>query len=170
MTLPVHTAIRDPASASGGTRPSEEVIVNEAVIVAGRRTAIGTAFKGSLVRVSAFALARSVITDLIARTGLSASDVDDLVLAESLYGGGVIARNVAVAAGLEAVPGLALNRHCASGLTAVTTAAANIAAGMQRVVIAGGVNSQSTSPQTTWRDPATGKVHERWISPSHPET
>lgn len=142
----------------------------EAVIVAGRRTAIGTAFKGSLARVSAFDLTRAVVDDLIARTGLSPADIDDLVIAENLYGGGVIARNVAVAAGFASVPGLALNRHCASGLSAVTTAAANIAAGMQRVVVAGGVNSQSTSPQSTWRDPATGKVYERWISPSHPET
>jgi len=144
--------------------------VNEAVIVAGRRTAIGTAFKGSLLRVSAFDLARKLLADLVATTGLQASDIDDVVLAESLYGGGVIGRNVAVAEGLEDVPGLALNRHCASGLTAVTTAAANIMAGMQGIVIAGGVNSQSTAPKTSWRNPATGEVYERWISPSHPET
>ncbi len=142
----------------------------EAVIVAGARTAIGTAFKGSLANVSAFDLAEAVVKELVARTGLTGTDVDDLVLAENLYGGGVIGRHVAVTAGLTSVPGMSLNRHCAAGLTAVTTAAANILAGMQQTVIAGGTNSQSTAPRTSWQDPATGEEHKFWISPSHPNT
>jgi acetyl-CoA acetyltransferase family protein len=144
--------------------------MTEAVIVAGARTAIGTAYKGSLVNVSAFDLAEPVVHELVARAGLSGSDVDDLILAENLYGGGVIARHVAVTAGLTSVPGMSLNRHCAAGLSAVTTGAANIMAGMQTTVIAGGVNSQSTAPRTSWRNPATGEDHGFWISPSHPST
>jgi acetyl-CoA acetyltransferase family protein len=141
----------------------------DAVIVAGARTAIGTAFKGTLASASAFELAGTVVTELMNRAELEPGDVDDLILAESLYGGGVIGRHVAVTTGLTSVPGLALNRHCASGLTAVTTAAANIMAGMQDVVLAGGTNSQSTAPRTSWRDPATQEVHAPWISPSHPD-
>lgn len=144
--------------------------MTEAVIVAGARTAIGTAYKGSLVNVSAFDLAEAVVKELVARTGLTADEVDDLVLAENLYGGGVIGRHVAVTAGLTSVPGMSLNRHCAAGLSAVSVAAANIMAGMQRTVIAGGTNSQSTAPRTGWRDPATGEEHKFWISPSHPNT
>ncbi len=144
--------------------------MTEAVIVAGARTAIGTAYKGTLVNVSAFDLAEPVVNELVARAGLSGTDVDDLVLAENLYGGGVIARHVAVTAGLTSVPGMSLNRHCAAGLSAITTGAANIMAGMQQTVIAGGVNSQSTAPRTSWRDPATGEEHKFWISPSHPNT
>jgi acetyl-CoA C-acetyltransferase len=144
--------------------------MSEAVIVAGARTAIGTAYKGSLTKVSAFELADAVIGELLSRTGLSGSDIDDLILAENLYGGGVIARNVAVARGLTNVPGMSLNRHCAAGLTAIATGAANIMAGMQQTVIAGGTNSQSTAPKTSWRDPATGESHDFWISPSHPNT
>jgi acetyl-CoA C-acetyltransferase len=144
--------------------------MTEAVIVAGARTAIGTAYKGSLVNVSAFDLAEAVVGELVARAGLSGGDVDDLVLAENLYGGGVIARHVAVTSGLTGVPGMSLNRHCAAGLSAISTGAANIMAGMQRTVIAGGTNSQSTAPRTSWRDPATGEEHKFWISPSHPNT
>lgn len=144
--------------------------MTEAVIVAGARTAIGTAYKGSLVNVSAFDLAEAVVKDLVARANLSGTEVDDLVLAENLYGGGVIGRHVAVTAGLTSVPGMSLNRHCAGGMSAVTTAAANIMAGMQRTVIAGGTNSQSTAPRTGWRDPATGEKFDFWISPSHPNT
>lgn len=144
--------------------------MTEAVIVAGARTAIGTAYKGSLTGVSAFTLAEAVVNDLIARTGLSGAEIDDLVLAENLYGGGVIARHVAVTTGLTTVPGMALNRHCAAGLSAVSVAAANIMAGMQQAAIAGGTNSQSTAPRTGWRDPATGEEHKFWISPSHPNT
>lgn len=144
--------------------------MTEAVIVAGARTAIGTAYKGSLVNVSAFELAEAVVKELVSRADLTGDEVDDLVLAENLYGGGVIARHVAVTAGLTSVPGLALNRHCAAGLSAITTGAANIMAGMQRCVIAGGTNSQSTAPRTSWKNPATGEKHDFWISPSHPNT
>jgi acetyl-CoA acetyltransferase family protein len=142
----------------------------DAVIVAGARTAIGTAFKGTLAGTSAFELAGTVVTELMNRAQLGAGDVDDLILAETLYGGGVIGRHVAVTAGLISVPGLALTRPCASGLTAVTMAAANIMAGMQDVVLAAGTNSQSTAPRTSWRDPATGETHQSWISPSHPDS
>lgn len=144
--------------------------MTEAVIVAGARTAIGTAYKGSLVNVSAFELAEAVVNELVSRADLSGDEVDDLILAENLYGGGVIARHVAVTTGLTSVPGLALNRHCAAGLAAITTGAANIMAGMQTTVIAGGTNSQSTAPRTGWRDPSTGEKHDFWISPSHPNT
>ncbi len=142
--------------------------MNEIVVVAGCRTAIGTAFKGSLVSVSAFELAEVIVSELVARTGLEPGDVDDVVLGEAMYGGGVIARHAALAAGLTAVPGLALNRHCASSLAAVSTSAANIAAGMQDVVIAGGAYSQSSAPRVSFRDPRTGEVDDSWLSPPQP--
>jgi len=144
--------------------------MTEAVIVAGARTAIGTAYKGSLVNVSAFELAEAVVKELVSRADLTGDEVDDLVLAENLYGGGVIARHVAVSTGLTSVPGMALNRHCAAGLSAIATGAANIMSGMQQCVIAGGTNSQSTAPRTSWKNPATGEEHGFWISPSHPNT
>jgi acetyl-CoA acetyltransferase family protein len=144
--------------------------VPEAVVVAACRTAIGTAYKGTLVDTSAFDLAHAVVAESLLRSGLAADRFDDIVLAESLYGGGDLARYAAVTTGMTTVPGLALNRHCASGLSAVQTAAANIKAGMMEVVLAGGVQSSSTAPVSRWRIPGTDDWEERWISPSHPDT
>ena len=142
----------------------------DAVVVAACRSAIGTANKGSLVDTSAFDLAHTVVREVVARSGLDPSRFDDIVLGESLYGGGDIARYTAVTTGMTGIPGLALNRHCASGLSAVQTAAANIRAGMMDVVVAGGVQSSSTGPVARWRHPGTDDWDERWISPSHPDT
>jgi acetyl-CoA acetyltransferase family protein len=141
----------------------------DAVIVSACRTAIGTAFKGSLTETTAFDLADAVVGESIARTQLTTDDIDDLVLGESMYGGGVIARHAALTSGLTTVPGLAVNRHCATGLSAVSTAAAQIRAGMDRAIIAGGVHSTSTSPRVSYRTPGTQDWQEWWISPSHPD-
>lgn len=138
----------------------------EAVIVSATRTPIGTARKGTLRDTDAFELARHIVG--AAAEGLDPDRIDDVVLGEGRYGGGVLARHGAITAGLTGVPGLAQNRHCAAGMSAVQTAAASIRAGMDELVIAGGVNSDSTAPRArfrtgpdTWADP--------WTSPSHPD-
>jgi acetyl-CoA acetyltransferase family protein len=143
--------------------------VTDAVIVAAARTPIGRARKGSLVDVDAFELAQIAVGAVVERSGIAAGDIDDIVVAESLQGGGVIARNVAVRLGLASVPGLADNRHCAAGLSAVQIASAGIRAGMDHVVVAGGTESLSTSPQTS-KPAARGGEAVHWMSPSHPET
>src|SRR4051812_23651874 len=104
--------------------------MSEAVIVSACRTAIGTARKGTLTETPAFDLAHAVIIDSLRRTQIERGDVDDVIFGESLYGGGDIARYAALAAGMTSVSGLALNRHCASGLAAVETAASGVRAGM----------------------------------------
>ena len=142
----------------------------EAVIVAAARTAIGRANKGSLVDVDAFTLAEYAVRGVLDRAGVDLADIDDLVLAESLQGGGVIGRHTAVRLGLVHVPGLADNRHCAAGLSAVQIAAAGIMAGMDRVVIAGGTESLSSMPQTLKSVPASARSFTPWMSPSHPAT
>lgn len=142
--------------------------MGEAVIVSTARTPIGTAFKGSLVDVDGLALGTAVVLEIVDRSGMDPARFDDVILGESLYGGGDIARYAAIEAGLEGVPGLAHNRHCASGLAAISTAAASIRAGMDRAIIAGGVQSSSTMPQSTRRVPGTDDM-EPWMSPSHAE-
>jgi len=92
--------------------------------------------------------------------------VDDVILGEGLYGGGVVARHAALTAGLTSVPGLAHNRHCAAGLAAVQGAAASVRAGMDQLVIAGGVNSASTSPRS--RKLVDGEWVD-WFPPTHPD-
>jgi acetyl-CoA C-acetyltransferase len=137
-----------------------------AVIVATARTPIGTAFKGSLVDVDGLDLATTVVREAVGRSGIDPDRIDDVVLGESLYGGGDLARYAAIEAGLEQVPGLADNRHCAAGLSAVTIGAASVMAGMDQVVVAGGVQSSSTMPRATRRVPGTDDWAD-WMSPSH---
>ena len=105
------------------------------------RTPIARARKGSLVGVDAFQLAEVVVKGVVDRSRIDPKEIDDIVIAESLQGGGVIARHTAVVLGLQNVPGLATNRHCAAGLGAVSIGAGAIAAGMDRVVLAGGTES-----------------------------
>jgi acetyl-CoA C-acetyltransferase len=143
--------------------------VKTPVIVQALRTPIGRARKGSLVDKDAFELAQVVVRAVVERAKIAPEEIDDLVIAESLQGGGVIARHTAVALGLPQVPGAATNRHCAAGLGAVATAAGSIAAGMDRVVLAGGTESMSSMPMCTKRL-APGANPQLWMSPSHPET
>lgn len=135
-------------------------------VVSACRTAIGTAFKGSLRHTHATALSIPVVTEAVRRSGTPPSDIDDIVLAESLYGGGVLARYTALQAGLRSAPGMAVNRHCAGGLTAVATAAASIRSGADDVIVAGGVQSSSTAPALADR----GDPNVEWLAESHPPT
>jgi acetyl-CoA C-acetyltransferase len=139
------------------------------VIVAALRTPIGRSRKGSLIGKDAFELAQVVVGAVLERTKVAPTEIDDLVIAESLQGGGVIARHTAVVLGLDSVPGLATNRHCAASLGAIATAAGSIAAGMDRVVLAGGTESMSTMPLCQKRL-APGADPQLWMPASHPET
>ena len=143
--------------------------MHEAVIVSTARTPIGTSFKGSLLDVDAFELGTHVVAESVRRAGIDPELVDDVVLGESLYGGGDIARYSAIEAGLVHAPGVAHNRHCASSLAAVQSGAASIRAGMDRAIVAGGAYSQSTSPRSTRRIPGTDDWTD-WMSPSHRDT
>ena len=142
--------------------------MTEAVIVAACRTAIGTARKGTLIDLSAFDLATAAVSEVVRRSQIEAVDIDDLVLGEVLQGGGDIARYAAIQSGLVHVPGVAHNRHCASGMAAVHTAAGSIRAGMDTVVIAGGAESVSTFPMGSKRVLGTDDFAP-WMSPSHPD-
>ena len=144
--------------------------MGDAVIVSAARTAIGTARKGSLVDVDVFELAKASIGEALKRSGIPNEDVDDIIIGESLQGGGCVARYAAVDLGLTEVPGLAHNRHCASGMAPVQTAAASIRAGMDTVVIAGGAESITQSPLVMKKLPGTYSGVQQWLSPSHPAT
>ena len=148
---------------------------SRAAIVAAARTPIGTARKGTLAHMPAVELAKPVVSAAIERSGLDAAEFDDLVLAESLQGGGDSARYVAVDLGLTGIPGMAVNRQCASSLSAVAVAAGQIAAGMSRAILAGGMESCSTTPLLRKRKPfTTGKspddYEDPWSPLSHPPT
>jgi acetyl-CoA C-acetyltransferase len=137
----------------------------EAVIVSALRTPIGTAFKGTLRETTAFDLAHHVVA--AASADIDTSAIDDVILGEGLYGGGVLARHAAVTVGLTGVAGLAQNRHCAAGQAAVQSAAASIRAGMDELIIAGGVNSASTAPKARFQ--IGGEWIDPWVPPTHPD-
>lgn len=141
------------------------------VIVGAVRTAIGRSFKGTLVNTPAETLITTVLPEVVRRAGIEPSEIDDIIFAESHYGGGDLARYAAAACGMESVPGQSVNRHCAGSLTAIGNASAQIGSGMERVLIAGGVQSLSMSPLVKWRVPGPElKFIEPWMPPTHPET
>jgi acetyl-CoA C-acetyltransferase len=147
---------------------------SKAAIIAAARTAIGTARRGTLANVPAIELAKPVVAAVVARSGLAPAEFDDLVLAEVLQGGGDSARYIAVALGLLDIPGMAVNRQCASSLTAIAVGAGQIASGMSGAILAGGMESCSTGPVMSKRKPfTTGKAPEdysQWVPLSHPPT
>jgi acetyl-CoA C-acetyltransferase len=141
--------------------------MSEAVILSGARTPIARANKGSLVDVDAFELGQIAVSAAIERSGVDTAEIDDLVLAESLQGGGVIGRYVAVELGLTHIPGMADNRHCAAGLSAVQIAAGSIRAGMDQLVVAGGTESMSGMPQVLKSIPTSKRDYQMWMSPAN---
>lgn len=122
---------------------------------------------GALHEVSATALAAQTLSALRDRSQLDTSLVDDVLLGCVMAAGeqgGNIARVAALAADYDqSVPGLQLNRYCASGLEAVNLAASTLRAGEARAIVAGGVESMSrvpigsdggsvyTDPQVIWK-------------------
>jgi acetyl-CoA acetyltransferase family protein len=140
----------------------------EALILSAARTPIGRARKGSLASVDAYELAEVAVGAAVARSQIPVEQLDDLILAESLQGGGVIGRHVAVKMGMISVPAVAVNRHCASGATAVQLAAATIMAGMGDAIVAGGTESASTMPRLTKVRPGASEPTP-WAPQSHPD-
>lgn len=119
------------------------------MVVAARRTPI-TVTGGRLSRLGAEQLAASVLRacsdDALASTA-SRQPIADIVLGNCMGPGGNIARLAALAAGIEVtVPGLTVDRQCASGLAAIIVAGDAIRAGDDRMQLAGGVESASTAP------------------------
>jgi acetyl-CoA acetyltransferase family protein len=145
--------------------------MGDAVILSAVRSAIGTAFKGSLAFTSVYDIGGPVVLEALKRSGVDPGAVDDMILGEVLAGGGDIARYLAVELGLpDDLPGAAVNRQCASGMAAVDMAAASIMAGMDTVVIAGGVASMSGAPVSYLRPRMPFAMPQEWLSPSHPDT
>lgn len=118
------------------------------VIVAAKRTPIG-AFNGSLSTFSAAELGSFVIKSVLETSGISADQVDEVIMGNVLNAGmgQAPARQAALKAGLpEKTPATTINKVCSSGLKAVMYAANQIISGECEVVIAGGMESMSNVP------------------------
>lgn len=128
----------------------------EAVIVAGARTAVGRAKKGSTRNTRSDEMAATVIRRLLQEAGeLDAKEIDDVILGCAMPEGvqGLnFARTIALRAGLPAsVPGMTVNRFCSSGLQTIAIAAERIIASGADTIIAGGAETMSLVPMTGFR-------------------
>src|SRR4051794_34876963 len=123
--------------------------MTEAFLVRGVRTPVGR-YGGALATVRPDDLAALVVREAVERAGVPADAVDEVVLGAANQAGEDnrnVARMAVLLAGLpETVPAYTVNRLCASGLTAVVSAAAAIRAGDADVVVAGGVESMTRAP------------------------
>ncbi|WP_346796399.1 acetyl-CoA C-acetyltransferase [Halomonas sp. Bachu 37] len=122
--------------------------MQEVVIVAARRTAIGS-FGGSLAGIPASDLGALVIKDILASTGVSPEQVDEVLLGQVLTAGAGQnpARQASIKAGLpDSVPAMTINKVCGSGLKALHLATQAIRCGDADLILAGGQENMSLSP------------------------
>lgn len=128
----------------------------EAYIVAGYRTAVGKAPRGGFRFMRADDLAADVIKHLVASVpNLNKEEIDDVIVGNAMpeaEQGLNIGRLISLM-GLQTdkVPGVTVNRYCASGLETIATAVAKIKAGMADCIIAGGVEVMSGMPFGGWK-------------------
>jgi acetyl-CoA C-acetyltransferase len=130
--------------------------VDEVVILSAVRTPIG-AIRGALSNVRPDDLAALVIRAAVARAGIDPLEIEDVVFGCANQAGEDnrnVARMGALLAGLpHAVPGVTVNRLCASGLSAINIAARAIRAGEGDVFVAGGVESMTRAPYVLPKNP-----------------
>ena len=122
--------------------------MEDIVIVSAARTAVGK-FGGTLAKTAAPELGSAVIKSLLARTGLTADQVGEVILGQVLAAGAGQnpARQSVIKSGLaKETPALTINAVCGSGLKAVMLAAQAVAWGDSEIVIAGGQENMSASP------------------------
>ncbi len=132
--------------------------MTEAVIVSTARTALTKSFRGSFNDTEAPVLGGHVVRAVVERAGIEPEAVEDVIMGAAVQQGTQaynIGRLCAYTGGLpDTVPGMALDRMCASGLMTIGVAAKNIIAGEMKVAIAGGVESLSltqTKHKNTYR-------------------
>ena len=122
--------------------------MEDIVIVSALRTAVGK-FGGTLAKTPAPELGAAVIKALMARTGLGADQIGEVILGQVLAAGSGQnpARQSVIKSGLaKETPGLTINAVCGSGLKAVMLAAQAVAWGDSEIVIAGGQENMSAAP------------------------
>ena len=122
--------------------------MSDVVIVSAVRTPVGS-FNGALASLPAHELGKIAILSAIERAGVTAAEIDEVIMGQVLQAGAGQgpARQAAVNAGIPVEsPAWSLNQLCGSGLRAVALAAQQITDGSCDIVIAGGQESMSQSP------------------------
>lgn len=142
----------------------------EAYIIAGKRTAVGKANRGFFKFTRPDDLAAAVIRDLLKDfPQLDKTQIDDVMVGNAMpeaEQGLNVARLISLMAlDTDKVPGVTVNRYCASGLETIATASSKIHAGMADCIIAGGAESMSQIPMGGWRvvpNPKVAKQNPDW--------
>lgn len=142
----------------------------EAYIVAGFRSAVGKAPRGKFRFTRTDDLAATVIRHLMASVPqLKNEDIDDLIVGNAMpeaEQGLNMGRLISLMAfDTDKIPGVTVNRYCASGLETIAIASAKIKAGMADCIIAGGAESMSLIPMGGWRvvpNADVANVHPDW--------
>ncbi|HMI03008.1 MAG TPA: acetyl-CoA C-acyltransferase [Pedobacter sp.] len=144
--------------------------MQEAYIIAGYRTAVGKAPRGVFRFTRADDLAAEVIRHLVASVpNLNKEEIDDVIVGNATpeaEQGLNIGRMISLM-GLDTdkVPGVTINRYCASGLETIATAVAKIKSGMADCIVAGGVEVMSGMPFGGWKvvpNPDVAKNNPDW--------
>ena len=121
--------------------------MDQAVILSTARTPIGKAYRGTFNDTDAPTLAGYAINGSIVKAGIDPSEVEDVIMGAAVQQGTQgynIGRLSAAASGLPShVPGMSVDRQCASGLMAIAIGAKQIACNEMDIVIGGGVESIS---------------------------
>jgi len=128
----------------------------DAYIVAARRSAVGKATRGGFRFTRPDSLAAEVIKSLMAMVpNVDKEQVDDVIVGnatpEAEQGLNVARLISLMALDTDKVPGMTVNRYCASGLETIAIASAKIHSGIADCIIAGGVESMSLLPMGGWR-------------------
>lgn len=121
--------------------------MREAVIVSTARTPIGRAYRGAFNDTAGPSLGGHAVRHAVARAGVDPAEIEDVIMGAALQQGSTgtnIARQIALAAGLPAsVPGMSIDRQCASGLMGIATAAKQVIFDQQKMAVGGGLESIS---------------------------
>ncbi|MWD27915.1 acetyl-CoA C-acyltransferase [Aquicoccus sp. SCR17] len=121
--------------------------MRDALIVSTARTPIGRAYRGAFNDTQPQELIGHAVSHAVSRAGLEGAEVEDCVIGAALQQGaqgGNIGRQAAIRAGLPVtVPGMSLDRQCASGMMAIATAAKQVVQDGMEVAVGGGVESIS---------------------------
>ena len=140
-----------------------------AVIVSTARTPLAKSWKGSFNMTHGATLGGHAVQQAIARAGIDAAEVDDVIMGcanpEGATGAN-IARQIALRAGFPVtVSGMTVNRFCSSGLQAIALASQRVIAGEADIYVAGGVESISCVQQ----EMNTHMLREDWLAKNKPE-
>lgn len=134
----------------------------DAFLIGGARTPVGR-YGGALASVRPDDLAALVVAEAVARAGVPGEAIDEAILGAANQAGEDnrnVARMAVLLAGLpDSIPGLTVNRLCASGMSAIALAAQAVRAGDADLVVAGGVESMTRAP---W---VQAKPEKAWAKP-----